>query len=247
MARGVKLLYHSIWCVLGGEGVEVDVNFFIRDLVALRDIRPTSQRNCAGPYTISDEFMNRLADLPQPRNFVVVHCGRRKSLKLRHSDPAPIPPHMLTMATTTPPTQTQPLPKEKEKEREKESSKLELNRDLMVLTSNALRISILTALQKSFRPARIFKAAVESTPQLPNGRPGAPRHITGISFDDTGEFVLTAAEDDNYRFYACRSGKRVCSSLFAPTHLIFVADRQRRSILRNMASISPDSRTLKAT
>ena len=36
-----------------------------------------------------------------------------------------------------------------------------------------------------------------------------PRHITGVSFDDRGEFVLTAADDETFRLYNCKTGKYV--------------------------------------
>ena len=68
------------------------------------------------------------------------------------------------------------------------------------------------------KPAKVFKAAVEQPqPQTPPspGTPASrspnvgPRHITGISFDDRGDQVVTAAEDETFRLYSCKSGKRV--------------------------------------
>ena len=37
-----------------------------------------------------------------------------------------------------------------------------------------------------------------------------PRHITAISFDDRGDTLITAAEDDTFRLYNCKTGKLVC-------------------------------------
>lgn len=39
-----------------------------------------------------------------------------------------------------------------------------------------------------------------------------PRHITGISFDDRGDQVITAGEDETFRLYNCKTGKQVFSS-----------------------------------
>ncbi|KAH9856519.1 WD40-repeat-containing domain protein [Lenzites betulinus] len=65
------------------------------------------------------------------------------------------------------------------------------------------------------KPARIFKNAVEQQPPPSPGsaspRPSqlGPRQITGISFDDRGDQVITAAEDETFRLYNCKSGKQV--------------------------------------
>lgn len=63
------------------------------------------------------------------------------------------------------------------------------------------------------KPARIFKGSVEP---LPPQSPGAGplriqnnRQITGLSFDDRGDFIVTAAEDETFRLYNCKSGKYV--------------------------------------
>ena len=70
------------------------------------------------------------------------------------------------------------------------------------------------------KPAKVFKTAVEPlTPPSPSQgsrSPQAqqgPRHITGLSFDDRGDQVITAGEDETFRLYSCKSGKRVPSSL----------------------------------
>ncbi|KAI0360079.1 WD40 repeat-like protein [Trametes cingulata] len=71
------------------------------------------------------------------------------------------------------------------------------------------------ALMSRLKPARIFKNAVEQpTPPSPgSASPRAnqlgPRHISGISFDDRGDQVITAAEDETFRLYNCKSGKQV--------------------------------------
>ncbi|KAJ7593436.1 WD40-repeat-containing domain protein [Mycena floridula] len=62
------------------------------------------------------------------------------------------------------------------------------------------------------KAAKIFKTAVEPQPasayaqRSPNG---GPRHITGISFDDRGDQVITASEDETFRLYNCKSGKHL--------------------------------------
>ena len=33
--------------------------------------------------------------------------------------------------------------------------------------------------------------------------------MTGISFDDRGDQVITAGEDETFRLYNCKTGKRV--------------------------------------
>lgn len=61
-----------------------------------------------------------------------------------------------------------------------------------------------------FKPAKIFKQAVDPAPPpvLPIGRAAPPpRHITAVSFDDKGETLVTAAEDETFRVYNCKAGK----------------------------------------
>ncbi|TFY55467.1 hypothetical protein EVJ58_g8234 [Rhodofomes roseus] len=63
-------------------------------------------------------------------------------------------------------------------------------------------------LMTRLKPAKIFKAAVEQ-PQAPpspgtsaSRSPNAgPKHITGVSFDDRGDQVVTAAEDETFRLH----------------------------------------------
>jgi WD40 repeat protein len=68
-------------------------------------------------------------------------------------------------------------------------------------------------LQTKFKPAKIFKSAVEPIPPpTPGGSSrvnAGPRHITAITFDDRGDQVLTASEDETFRLYSCKTGKQV--------------------------------------
>ncbi|KZO96628.1 WD40 repeat-like protein [Calocera viscosa TUFC12733] len=59
------------------------------------------------------------------------------------------------------------------------------------------------------RPARVFQKAVEPGPSEPSGGGPGPRMITSLSFDNTGEFLVTAAEDEAFKLYNCRQGKLV--------------------------------------
>lgn len=64
-----------------------------------------------------------------------------------------------------------------------------------------------------FKPAKIFKNAVEPAPPpapgsvSPRGPNAGPRHITGVSFDDRGDVLVTAAEDETFNLYSCKTGK----------------------------------------
>ncbi|KAF7424272.1 member of Set1p complex, histone methyl transferase [Pleurotus ostreatus] len=63
-------------------------------------------------------------------------------------------------------------------------------------------MTLTNQLMGKFKPAKIFKGAVEATPPpSPGGRTSSngPKHITGISFDDRGDQVITAAEDETFR------------------------------------------------
>ena len=82
------------------------------------------------------------------------------------------------------------------------------------------------ALNKSkMKPAKVFKTAVEPSGTPPSPGQGSrspqaqqgPRHITGLSFDDRGDQCITAAEDETFRLYNCKSGKRVPSVLQVQT------------------------------
>ncbi|OCB84770.1 WD40 repeat-like protein [Sanghuangporus baumii] len=75
----------------------------------------------------------------------------------------------------------------------------------------ALNDSIMTKL----KPAKIFKGSVEPLPapspsQVPlRMQNPPPRQITGLTFDDRGDVLVTAAEDETFRLYNCKSGKHV--------------------------------------
>ncbi|KAG8918718.1 member of Set1p complex, histone methyl transferase, partial [Tulasnella sp. 408] len=66
------------------------------------------------------------------------------------------------------------------------------------------------ALLGRYKPAKIFKGSVDP-PNAPSGSPGRPqppRHITGMAFDDFGDTLVTAAEDETFRLYNCKTGKQ---------------------------------------
>ncbi|KAJ6630995.1 WD40-repeat-containing domain protein [Mycena sp. CBHHK59/15] len=74
-------------------------------------------------------------------------------------------------------------------------------------------LSLATTTMAKFKPARIIKGAVEPLPppgtsNQPRPQFPGPRHITGISFDDRGDQVITAAEDETFRLYSCKTGKQ---------------------------------------
>lgn len=67
------------------------------------------------------------------------------------------------------------------------------------------------ALLARYKPAKIFKGSVDpsNAPSGSPGRPQPPRHITGMAFDDFGDTLVTAAEDETFRLYNCKTGKHV--------------------------------------
>ncbi|KAJ1307556.1 hypothetical protein OPQ81_001653 [Rhizoctonia solani] len=65
------------------------------------------------------------------------------------------------------------------------------------------------AIMKRLKPARIFKSAVENDTSSQPGRHNLPNHITGLTFDDLGDFLLTASEDETFRLYNAKTGKHV--------------------------------------
>jgi len=69
-------------------------------------------------------------------------------------------------------------------------------------------VPLTSSLMAKLKPAKIFKAAVDPAPPPPPGNrvPVQPRHITGISFDDRGDQLITAAEDETFRLYNCKLG-----------------------------------------
>ena len=81
------------------------------------------------------------------------------------------------------------------------------------------------------KPAKIYKTALESQSSGPSNNANTPRpsssngsrSITGISFDDRGDQVITAGEDETFRLYGCKSGKQVtkyCYNLLLLTYNI---------------------------
>ncbi|TFK40239.1 WD40-repeat-containing domain protein [Crucibulum laeve] len=78
-------------------------------------------------------------------------------------------------------------------------------------TPSLSTLPLTNALMTKLKPAKIFKNAIEP---LPPPTPGSqqranqgPRHITGICFDDRGDHVITAGEDETFRLYNCKTGK----------------------------------------
>ncbi|KDQ53191.1 hypothetical protein JAAARDRAFT_39562 [Jaapia argillacea MUCL 33604] len=82
-------------------------------------------------------------------------------------------------------------------------------------SSSSSSMTLTPALMSKLKPARIMKGAVEQLPPpSPGGYPArpqntGPRHITGISFDDRGDQVVTASEDETFRLYNCKTGKHL--------------------------------------
>ncbi|KAI0029316.1 WD40 repeat-like protein [Vararia minispora EC-137] len=72
-------------------------------------------------------------------------------------------------------------------------------------------IPLNTTLMGKLKPAKIFKNSVEPTPLPSPGTRQQPmtRQITGLSFDDRGDQLITAAEDETFRLYSCKSGKHL--------------------------------------
>ncbi|TFK49905.1 WD40 repeat-like protein [Heliocybe sulcata] len=76
-------------------------------------------------------------------------------------------------------------------------------------------LTLTPALMSKLKPAKIFKGAVEHVPPpSPGSFPSrntnmGPRHITGICFDDRGDQLITASEDESFRLYSCKTGKHL--------------------------------------
>ncbi|KAH9945293.1 WD40 repeat-like protein [Epithele typhae] len=77
-------------------------------------------------------------------------------------------------------------------------------------------LSLTPTVMSKMKAAKVFKTAVEPSAPLSPGHSGrspqaqqGPRHITGLSFDDRGDQVITAGEDETFRLYNCKTGKRV--------------------------------------
>ncbi|KAG9104971.1 member of Set1p complex, histone methyl transferase [Ceratobasidium sp. 370] len=77
-------------------------------------------------------------------------------------------------------------------------------------TTPAPQIPLDENIMQRLKPARIFKGAVETeATSTASNRNSMPHHITGLTFDDQGDFLLTASEDETFRLYNVRSGKHV--------------------------------------
>lgn len=92
------------------------------------------------------------------------------------------------------------------------ASAISLSQEQIVSEPNPCVSCKLTLLdQNKFKPARIFKGSVEPapapSPSAYRSQAQGPRHITGITFDDRGDYLVTAAEDETFRLYSCKSGK----------------------------------------
>ncbi|KAH9481653.1 WD repeat-containing protein 82 [Psilocybe cubensis] len=76
-------------------------------------------------------------------------------------------------------------------------------------------LTLHNGLMAKLKPSKIFKTAVEPAPKPPSPvGPGqhqkaAPpaRSVTGICFDDRGDQLITAGEDETFKLYSCKSGK----------------------------------------
>ncbi|KAG8834220.1 member of Set1p complex, histone methyl transferase [Serendipita sp. 399] len=61
-----------------------------------------------------------------------------------------------------------------------------------------------------FKPAKVFREAVDQPAAEQTGRkPSSSTQITGLTFDDRGETLVTAGGDETFRLYNTRSGKFV--------------------------------------
>ncbi|ESK92315.1 wd repeat-containing protein 82 [Moniliophthora roreri MCA 2997] len=79
--------------------------------------------------------------------------------------------------------------------------------------SQSQLLGLNNSLMTKLKPSRIFKTSVDNPPPAPalpgNRPPQGPRHITGITFDDRGDTLVTAAEDETFRLYNCKTGKYI--------------------------------------
>ncbi|KAF9453458.1 hypothetical protein P691DRAFT_43579 [Macrolepiota fuliginosa MF-IS2] len=81
-------------------------------------------------------------------------------------------------------------------------------------------VALSNSMMSKYKPAKIFKNIVDppaaGTPaqRTNNG----PRHITGITFDDRGDTLVTSAEDETFRLWSCKTGKQVLCCGFEGLH-----------------------------
>lgn len=63
-------------------------------------------------------------------------------------------------------------------------------------SSKAEKIELTPKLLSSFKPAKVFTEQVQKNTQ-----------ITSLSFDDKGEFLVTAGQDETIQLFNCKTGK----------------------------------------
>ncbi|KAF9532588.1 WD40-repeat-containing domain protein [Crepidotus variabilis] len=69
-------------------------------------------------------------------------------------------------------------------------------------------LSLNGQIMAKLKPAKIFKNCIDPPAQSSNKPPNnTPRNITGITFDDRGDSLVIAAEDESFRVYNCKTGK----------------------------------------
>lgn len=85
---------------------------------------------------------------------------------------------------------------------------LDENTMVCFVTGEYLQKTEYIFLKQRFKPSRIFKYAVETeATSTATSRTSMPHHITGLTFDDQGDFLLTASEDETFRLYNVKTGK----------------------------------------
>jgi WD40 repeat protein len=84
-------------------------------------------------------------------------------------------------------------------------------RSWRVPTAPTSPVSLTIPRQSKYKPAKIFKSVVDPPAPGPSATRtnNGPRHITGITFDDRGDQIVTAAEDETFRVWNCKTGKQV--------------------------------------
>jgi WD40 repeat protein len=97
------------------------------------------------------------------------------------------------------------------------SSKAPPGKNLTVLSKEVFaspctlpRVALLTRLQNSFRPGKVFRDAVDANaPRVseyyPHAAPSRPQ-ISSIAFDDSGDSCVTSGEDEAFIIWDARKG-----------------------------------------
>lgn len=74
-------------------------------------------------------------------------------------------------------------------------------------------VALNSQLMSKYKPAKIFKNAIDNPPppttSTAQRASNGPRHITGMTFDDRGDTIVTAAEDETFRLWNCKTGKAI--------------------------------------